>query len=631
MRLILILVAVLSTMTTASVASEVVFPADAGVYNVREHGAKGDGATDDTAALQEALDATKTHMRTVYLPNGTYLISDTLQFHAWRFIQGQSRDKTIIKLKDRCDGYQNPSRPKYVLDTTDKGRAKDNVAFSHHVLNLTIDTGIGNPAAIGIRWISHNGGGLEDVLIRGDGPVGMDVRHTWDGPNLNRRLTVQGFKVGVWLANDTYSTTFEDLTLEGQQEAGLINDDHPTTIRRLTSRNHVPAVIVRKGKAYYGPQTIVLDAVLAGGDADQPAIRNDPGCGLYVRNLRTAGYGRSIHYQGGDLTEKSVAEFFSHPQDILAPFGGARATLNLPVRDTPAVPWPAHDQWISPLTFNPPKKTVRLWDINHDNSYDLTEALQRAIDSGKPVVYLPYGIYHVTRPIVIRGKMQVLQGCGSVLVAVGLAMAGQALLRFEDGEADTVFLDRLSFAESLTKGHVAKVEHAASRTLVVLHSRWMSYRSVPSPSNKPLGDLIVDDMCGSPWQFTQPQRVYLRSLNMEQEGVPFRNDAATVWVLGVKTERPATVFHNTGPKATTELLGGLIYPVDKGDTPRMKSIPVFRNDGGTMSLMHAMFWANHTYIVDTQNGREHVQGKNHGPRFMHLYRSQPSEGPTPHP
>ncbi len=45
------------------------------VFNVREFGAKGDGATDDTAAIQEAIDRVRRQGGEVYFPVGTYSIS----------------------------------------------------------------------------------------------------------------------------------------------------------------------------------------------------------------------------------------------------------------------------------------------------------------------------------------------------------------------------------------------------------------------------------------------------------------------------------------------------------------------------------------------------------------------------
>ena len=58
------------------------FPSDAGMQDVKAvYGAKGDGVTDDTAALQAAFRANSNkHMNTVYLPAGTYLVSEQVWF-----------------------------------------------------------------------------------------------------------------------------------------------------------------------------------------------------------------------------------------------------------------------------------------------------------------------------------------------------------------------------------------------------------------------------------------------------------------------------------------------------------------------------------------------------------------------
>ena len=48
-------------------------PLGLGWINVREHGARGDGITDDTASVQAAIDACPSG-GTVYFPSGTYLL-----------------------------------------------------------------------------------------------------------------------------------------------------------------------------------------------------------------------------------------------------------------------------------------------------------------------------------------------------------------------------------------------------------------------------------------------------------------------------------------------------------------------------------------------------------------------------
>jgi len=53
-------------------------PAGYEVFNVKDYGAVGDGSTDDTSAIQSAINAVPNSGGVVYLPRGTYKISDTL-------------------------------------------------------------------------------------------------------------------------------------------------------------------------------------------------------------------------------------------------------------------------------------------------------------------------------------------------------------------------------------------------------------------------------------------------------------------------------------------------------------------------------------------------------------------------
>jgi len=87
----------------------VVFPSDMGVINIKTaygaNSAKGDGTTDDTAAIQNAINIDGGKYKIFYFPNGTYLVSNTIQFGAWNIFVGQSEAGTIIKLKNNCSGF----------------------------------------------------------------------------------------------------------------------------------------------------------------------------------------------------------------------------------------------------------------------------------------------------------------------------------------------------------------------------------------------------------------------------------------------------------------------------------------------------------------------------------------------
>jgi len=149
---------------------------------------------------------------------------------------------------------------------------------------------------------------------------------------------------------------------------------------------------------------------------------------------------------------------------------------------------------------------------------------------------------------------------------------------------------------------------------VVTHTRWLTYRN-----GKGCGRLFADDLCGAPLLFEFPQTVWLRGLNCEMgQGLKIDNRAADLWIMGYKAEGIATELRN-GKSARTELLGGLLYPAG-GD---IEKNPSFINDGGRLSLVHSMFWANRQYIHDTWDGTT----KKHRTedRFMHLYVTDPAK------
>ena len=102
-------------------ADNVIFPADARIINVKEapYGAKGDGTTDDTAALQAALDGNPARGAIIFLPNGTYLVSGDLHwpksssgggYMKDTIMQGQSEAGAIIRLKDNTPAFGNAEK-----------------------------------------------------------------------------------------------------------------------------------------------------------------------------------------------------------------------------------------------------------------------------------------------------------------------------------------------------------------------------------------------------------------------------------------------------------------------------------------------------------------------------------------
>jgi hypothetical protein len=350
--------------------------------------------TDDTAAFQKAVEKIGT---LVYVPDGTYLVSGRI---AWSngerktsriILQGQSRDNTILRLKDNCEGYQDPAQPQTVLYT---GRAPAQ-RFRNAVRNLTIDTGTGNPGAVGLRFMANNQGGVLDVAIRsadGRGAVGLDLAYTNEqGPCLIRNVHVIGFDVGIHTRHAVDGVVMENVSVENQNVAGIVNEGQCLSVAGLRSLNRVPAV-----RNAAGPGLIALiDADLRAPDsssADGAAIVND--AGLFLRNVHTAGYTSAVQTSVGQAPAgATIAEWTSH--DVASLFPSPRRSLGLPIKQTPVVPWDAPETWVNVRSFPPRDTTVTVPNGEQRRVKDWTEAFQKAIDSGATINVRPSPLQYI--------------------------------------------------------------------------------------------------------------------------------------------------------------------------------------------------------------------------------------------
>lgn len=118
---------------------------DTSWLNVKDFGAKGDGVTDDTVAIQAAIDVARVNpFRTIYFPSGIYLISDSLD------ITGTGGGgSTAIKIEGEI------SEPVYGAIIRWDGandRAMLDFVGSHgsSMKNIVIEAPVGAPAMVGV-------------------------------------------------------------------------------------------------------------------------------------------------------------------------------------------------------------------------------------------------------------------------------------------------------------------------------------------------------------------------------------------------------------------------------------------------------------------------------------------------
>jgi hypothetical protein len=597
-------------------APEVLFPADAGLVNVRDdYGARGDGVTDDTEAIRRAIRENVGGSRILFFPAGTYLVSAPLEWRdgkgAWQpflTLQGQGRELTVIKLKDGAAGFGDPGRPRAVVVTGSglfrgnpdaggkdyPGKGEGNEAFRNFIFDLSIDTGAGNPGAVGIDFLANNNGGVINVTIRsgdGRGSAGLSMTRKWPGPALIKNLRIEGFDYGVKTAHPEYGLTFEHLVLADQRVAGIHNDRNVLSIRKLTSRNAVPVI---QNVSPLG-LVVLVEGDFRGGSPEASAIENQGH--LYVREVETSGYRSAISgSEGQAVGEFTTSNLSSAPT----------TSLGLPIQETPETGGGDLDDWASVTD------STYAGGANPFDTRDDTAAIQAALDSGHSTVYFPSagaqgeGRYLVGDTLVVPPHVQRILGLESfVAPSFGSSFRDPSqprpLLRFEGGRSgQVVSLERFRFGRHNAEAPgVIWIEHASPRTLVIKHVILGGGDHVGYRGTSGSGLLFLEDVCCSNLQLDHTQGVWARQLNIERSNkIKLENVGTELWVLGIKTERPSVVIQTT-EGGRTELLGGLLYPVEEvpADLPAFVSVDAH----------HSLIYAVSAYNQPTRNYTIQVQ------------------------
>jgi parallel beta-helix repeat protein len=108
------------------------------IFNVQDYGARGDGRTDDTDAVQLAVNAASFDGGTVFIPSGTYILSQSILLTDGITLAGAGMGTTVLKIAD------NTNTRIVGLVRTPYGRGTRNVC----VRDLTLDGNRDNQAEV---------------------------------------------------------------------------------------------------------------------------------------------------------------------------------------------------------------------------------------------------------------------------------------------------------------------------------------------------------------------------------------------------------------------------------------------------------------------------------------------------
>ena len=476
--------------------------------------AKGDGRSDDTQALIAAMRFVRNHYELIhgkdfslcekknnrnwiiYLPDGEYLISDTVSqgwparainiLKGWSHVQtvevhsreheaqlnadgarrvyseinwairivGQSRNKTVIRLKDSAQGFGKGSeKPVITFYLLKQG---SNVNNGNVIQNLTIDTGRSNPGAIGLRWSASNYGGIRNVAIRsaeGYGRAGllMDRRNA---TSYLHDIIIDGFDVGIELsASAETAVALEHATLSRQRKTAIrVGGEQPGHIclsaRKIATHDSPVAL-----RSINGSQVILLDSKLTSTLDSTAAMIVENNGYLLARDVDISGYSSAVTKDGTHPIKGTFIKEYASSDPISLHGDAPVKSLRLPVKDTP---------FVKPETDLTKWANVDSFGAAGDGIKDDTSAIQRAMNAGKPVVYFPKANYVINGTVNIpAGVQEITWLFGGVHRSIATEKDGPGLFRVAESSTKP-----LRIHGAITAGGVF-LDHDADRPVIL--------------------------------------------------------------------------------------------------------------------------------------------------------------------
>ena len=192
------------------------------IVNIRSFGATGDGVTDETVAIQRAIDqlyinnstkGTEQSRVRLYIPAGKYIVTDTIYLPPYCTIFGDGMEKTVFSMTDNDTVFQtvnSSSTPNNYAN--DSSSTTLNQASNIHLEGITIQTiSTAKPA---IRLQSCKNSHFKEIKITGPWTTGTAVTTANAGIELESLSSLVG----------TQQNKFDHIMFNGLS-VGIASDD----------------------------------------------------------------------------------------------------------------------------------------------------------------------------------------------------------------------------------------------------------------------------------------------------------------------------------------------------------------------------------------------------------------------
>jgi glucan 1,3-beta-glucosidase len=397
--------------------------------NVKEYGAKGDGATDDTEAINAAIsqgnrcgnkcDSTTVTPVILYFPPGTYMISKPIiQYYYTQFI-GDAKSIPILKATAAFEGMGLIDADPYNNDGSNWFTNQNN--FYRQIRNFVIDISAAKAAA-GIHWQVSQATSLQNIVFEmAKGPEGANQKGIFmdnGSGGFMSDLVFNGGAIGAFLGSQQF--TSRNMTFNGCDTGIYMNWNWLWTLKSINFNNcKVGLDMANSPQNQTVGSVLLLDSKFVGTPIGVNSSFSDTsipttGGTLIMENVDFTGSETAI--QGPKpLAGGKMVKSYTQGQALAAGSAAGRVageSGDAPERPASLVGQNGFFERSKPQYENVPLSSfvsVKDKGAKGDGKTDDTAALQEAINglTNGQVLFIDHGAYVITKTVTIPAEKNV--------------------------------------------------------------------------------------------------------------------------------------------------------------------------------------------------------------------------------
>ena len=527
----------------------------------------------------------------LFFPAGVYLVSDEIVGDAAVMIKGESRDRTIFRLKANSSGYGNAEMAKAVFRL---GHGNHDT-YQNYLADFTIEVGSGNPGAIALAYTGHNNSAIHNLKVKdlantafvgisiGKHPTPTDtVKNVAVGIFGFADVAIEGFAIGLRFHEVNFGSGqgFINLTVSHQRAYGIYAEAGGARLlyNVVSNQSNPNAVGFCQTSPNSDRATSLIDCKFnrtASGSATIPAIklitedRSTPA--LYVKNtFIDPNYGRGLLLNDTELqSPQLISEYYKGTTS----WGGITVPEVFSPDFTPqikaSIAFP-HDEIRYYSNLNPEDWAIAPVDPT-------TAQLQATFNSGKPCIALQGNRVIWNEPIAIPPSVLLFNpNRTGIKYADSLAVSNDIyLLEVLGSPADPPLEIRDLVA---TDGHRGDnepryfiIRNRGGRSLVI--NSWMAdgLMLTGTPGVCLINHLVAQAITvGDGW------KVYAQNLDLEQRTKPILKPNGKASLARIYAGKDSQVYVNF---IKTESAQGFVYADAKATVAINGHFHANANDG----------------------------------------------------